>query len=132
MSKFHLLSIVFFVSGIVFFAFGLISGEVETGFIFVFPFLIGSGIYAFLGFVFIFIAILLFMFGFVSSVGLNDFEFDIEDKHYSRRKSSVKGGGIVFIGPIPIAFGSNWKIAIMMIILAIVILLVSFFVFKIR
>jgi len=125
MNKYHLLSLLFFILGAVFFALGVFSGEVETGFVVVFPFLIGSGLYAFLGFIFVFIAILLFMFGFVrlatTEYGLH---FDKEDEElYPRRKTSVKGGGVVLIGPIPIVFGSNWKIAVIMMIIAIILII---------
>jgi len=38
-------------------------------------------------------------------------------------KSSFRGGGVVLIGPIPVVFGSDWKIAVMMMALAITIIL---------
>ena len=109
---------------------GVFSGDVETGFVVVFPFIAGSGIYAFLGFIFVFIAILLFMFGFTSTVESNDFQADY-DEYQPSRKTSIKGGGVVLIGPIPIVFGSNWKIAVILMILAIIIIIVTFFGFKI-
>lgn len=132
MNKYHLLSLVFFISGIVFFAIGVLFGEVETGFIVVFPFLVGSGLHAFLGFILVFVAILLFMFGFTSITTrrLNDLQYEGEDEVYPRKKTSVKGGGVVLIGPIPIVFGSNWKIAITMMVLAIVLIIVAFFAFR--
>lgn len=71
---------------------GVFSGDVETGFVVVFPFIAGSGIYAFLGFIFVFIAILLFMFGFTSTVESNDFQADY-DEYQPSRKTSIKGGG---------------------------------------
>jgi len=128
MNKYHLFSLICFIIGIVIFAFGVFSGEVETGFIIVFPFIAGSGIYAFLGFIFIFIAILLFMFGFTSIVESNKFQADY-DAYQSSRKTSIKGGGVVLIGPIPIVFGSNWKIAAILMILSVCIIIIAFFVF---
>lgn len=125
MNKYHLLSLVFFISGIVFFAIGVLSGEVETGFVVVFPFLVGSGLNAFLGFILVFVAILLFMFGFVSSATTSgSLHVDNEDEDvYPRKKKSVKGGGVVIIGPIPIIFGSSWKIAVIMMIVAIILII---------
>ena len=128
MNKYHILSLVFFIFGVVFFAIGVLSGEIETGFVVVFPFLAGSGIYAFLGFIFIFIAILLFVFGFATYVGPDEFEVD-HDEHQPCKKASVKGGGVVLIGPIPVVFGSNWKIALIMMVVAIILVLVAFFTF---
>jgi len=128
MNKFHFLSLFCLIVGITFFFFGIISGDVETGFFIVFPFIAGSGIYAFLGFIFIFIAILLFMFGYTSYYESDEFQTDsYESKPF--KKTSMKGGGVVLIGPIPIIFASNWKIAIVLMIIAIIIILVSFFSF---
>lgn len=130
MNKYHLLSLTCFILGIAFFTIGFLSGGVETGVFIVFPFLSGSGIYAFLGFIFIFIAILLFMFGFVSSAVSEDFSSGYEEQG-APKKTSVKGGGVVLIGPIPIVFGSNWKIAMVMMIVAIILIIVAFFAFRI-
>jgi uncharacterized protein (TIGR00304 family) len=43
----------------------------------------------------------------------------------SQRKTEVKGGGVVLIGPIPIVFGSDAKWASVAIILAIILVLIS-------
>ena len=133
MNKFHLLSLTCFIIGAVFFAVGIFSGEVETGFVLIFPFLIGSGIYAFLGFIFIFIAILFLMFGFTRGTILTeDLKIDGEDENLSiERKTSVKGGGVVLIGPIPIVFGSNWKIAALLMMISIILIITTIFVLKI-
>jgi len=130
MNKYHILSLVFFICGVVFFAIGVSSGEVETGFVIVFPFLVGSGIHAFLGFICIFIAILLFMFGFVSTAAdISSLKVEEDNGYYPQKKTSVKGGGVVLIGPIPIVFGSSWKIAVIMIVLVIVLIVTAFFAF---
>ena len=128
MNKYHLFSIMCLIVGIVFFVMGVLSGDVETGFVVVFPFIAGSGIYAFLGFIFVFISVLLFMFSFTSTVESNDFQADY-DEYQPSRKTSIKGGGVVLIGPIPIVFGSNWKIAVVLMILAICIIIIGFFAF---
>jgi uncharacterized protein (TIGR00304 family) len=128
MNKYHLLNLICFILGIVFFALGVLYGDVETGFIVVFPFLSGTGIFAFLGFIFIFIAIILFIFGFVKSVESTYLQYE-EDEYSPRKKTIIKGGGVVLVGPIPIVFGSNWKIALILMLVAIIIILVSFFLF---
>lgn len=127
MNNYHKLSLTCFILGIVFFIAGILTGDVEAGFLLIFPFLIGSGIFAFLGFICLFIAVLLFMFGFVSSASesidqqLKESDFDVQ------KKKPVKGGGIILIGPIPIVFGSNWKIAILMMILAMILIITIVF-----
>ncbi|HEC80865.1 MAG TPA: DUF131 domain-containing protein [Thermoplasmatales archaeon] len=129
MNKYHLLSVVFFIIGIVFFSLGVMFGEVETGFFLVFPFLVGSGIYAFLGFILVFVAMLLFMFGFVeiATVEPIDFHSETEEERYPPMKTSVKGGGVILIGPIPIVFSSNWKIAVVLMIVAMLLIITVLF-----
>jgi uncharacterized protein (TIGR00304 family) len=51
-----------------------------------------------------------------------------KDETISREKTSVKGGGVVLIGPIPIVFGSNWKIALVLMIIAIILIIATFLV----
>ena len=129
MNKIHILSLICFIVGIAFFAVGFFTGEAEGGVFVIFPFITGSGVYPLLGFIFIFIAILLFMFGFTTHIRPE--ELQVEDEYQTRKKTSVKGGGVVLIGPIPIVFGSNWKIAIVLMIIAIVLIIVAFSVFRI-
>jgi uncharacterized protein (TIGR00304 family) len=124
MNKYRILSLICFISGIAFFAVGFYFGEIQGGIFVVFPFVAGSGIYALAGFILIFLAMLLFIFG---SGNIKTEETYDE----TTKKSSVKGGGVVLIGPIPIVFGSNWKIAIVLMIIATILILVSFFAFKI-
>jgi uncharacterized protein (TIGR00304 family) len=129
MNKYHLFSLLCLILGIVFFAFGILSGNVDAGVVVIIPFLAGSGVYAFLGFIFVFFAILLFMFSFTSSVKLDNFQDGLNEQQ-SSRKTLIKGGGVVLIGPIPIVFGSNWKIAIVLMILAIIIIIITFLFFR--
>jgi len=128
MNKYHLFSLACLIIGIIFFAFGVLSGDVKAGFIVIIPFLAGSGVYALLGFIFVFIAILLFMFSFTSSVKYDN--LDTAEEHQPTKKTSIKGGGVVLIGPIPIIFGSNWKITVFLVILAIILIIVSFFILR--
>jgi uncharacterized protein (TIGR00304 family) len=120
MNKYNIFSLIFFIIAIFFFALGVFSGDVQTGFFVVFPFIAGSGLYAFLGMISLFVSILLFLFRF----GLKY----PEDKKLSREKTSVKGGGVVLIGPIPIVFGSNWKIAFVLMIVSIILIIIAFLV----
>ena len=122
MKRFYILSLICLIAGVIFFCLGILSGDVKSGIILIFPFISGSGIYAFLSFIFIFIAIGLFMFGFTTYVE--------SDELQNHKKTTIKGGGVVLIGPIPIIFGSNWKITLIIIIIAIILVLVTFFTFK--
>ena len=123
MNKYYTLSFLCFVLGIIFFFIGILAGDVEAGFVLIFPFLVGSGTYAVLGFLFMFIAIILFIFGFARTARESiDLPFD-EDTYDIKRKKSVKGGGVVLIGPIPIVFGTSWKIAVLLMIVAIILII---------
>ena len=126
MNRYHILSIVCFFIGIVFFVLGFFTGDVKAGFIVIIPFIAGSGIYALLGFIIIFISILLFMFGFNRPVNSEEFSYD----DGSGKKSSFKTGGVILIGPIPIVFGSNWKIALAMMIAGFLIMIFLLFLLK--
>ena len=129
MNRRHLLPLVFFISGIVFFSLGILTKEMEIGVVLIFPFMVGSGIYALLGFISIFIATMLFMIGFSSKFSSDDLNVRKKDIHQTNKKTSVKGGGVILIGPIPIVFGTNWKIALMLMMLAMIAITV-FFIFK--
>ena len=124
-SKFSLL---FFICGIAFFVIGILEGTIEGGIFIIFPFLIGSGIYALFGIIFFFFSFLFYMVGLYS----NTEEFiNLQFGKNKKDIKSVKGGGVILIGPIPIIFGSNWKIAIVMMVLALLLIIVSFLLFKI-
>ena len=128
MNKYHFLSLISFIIGVVFFILGFLQGDLQTGIFLIFPFIAGSGVYAFIGFIFIFISILLFISGFSVPTDLDKINLDKENSG-SGKKISVKGGGVVLIGPFPIVFGSNWKIAAFLMVLAIILILVVLFVF---
>lgn len=130
MNKFQILSLFCFVLGIIFFYLGFQQGEVQGGVLVVFPFIGGSGIFAFLGVISFFLAIIFFMFGFTSTLKYENIIVDPEERP-SQKKTSVKGGGVILIGPIPIIFGSNWKITLVLMIVAIIIILVAFFTLRI-
>jgi len=65
------------------------------------------------------------MFGFTRQIEYSEYG-DVDKPHMSK-KTSIKTGGVVFIGPIPIVFGSNWKIAAILMFLAIIMMVVFIF-----
>ena len=126
MKKLGIIPLLFLIFGIAFLVIGYLSGELEAGLIIIFPILIGSGPFAFLGFVFIFlsvVSIFLLQYSYLNKSEEN--YFGINDSN-SKAKQSIKGGGVVFIGPIPIVFGSSWKIAIILLIIAMILFLILF------
>ena len=119
MNRYHFISLLLFLLGIVFLVTGIVHGEVEIGFAFIFPFIIGTGVYVAVAVVLISSSMFFFMLGFIISHTDGMLSYD-DETHYTIAKRKIEGGGIVFVGPIPIVFGSNWKITILLISLAIV------------
>lgn len=130
MNKYYLLSFIFFSIGLFFFILAFINNEVEFGFVLFLPFIIGSGINTFFGFIFVLFAIILLFFGFVNifSINNNFINYDVKN---NETKKSAKFGGLILVGPIPIVIGSNWKITVIMLILGIFVLITLLIFFKI-
>lgn len=124
MNKMKILSLICFFIGIVFFALGFLRGDVEGGIVVIFPFIAGTGFYALLGFIFFMLAFFLFIYSFKTDIKSFD---ELDDEKIPEKKTSIKGGGVVLIGPVPIVFGSNWKIALILMVTAIIIILLSFY-----
>ena len=129
MNRYHFFSLVFLIIAIIFFIIGFLQGDVEGGIIIIFPFISGSGIFALIGIIFIFLAILFYFYGFVNLQQTHE-KYPYEKDAPIERKTSVKGGGVVLVGPIPIVFGSSWKIALVLMVLALIIIIVSLFAFR--
>ncbi len=126
MNKFHFVSVFFFILSIIFFIIGFNSGKVEGGIFIIFPFVKGSGLIGFLGVICLFLSFIFFMFGFSYDINNKLNYFENKDKKI-RTKSSKKFGGIVFIGPILIVFGSSLKMIIFVLIIVLIVLLIGFF-----
>ncbi len=120
MNRKHLPSMPVFIAGILLILLGVLSGEVKGGLFVVFPFVIGSGIYATLGILLIIASFILFMFTFSTN------PIDRETEYTTiKTNSKIQGGGIILLGPIPIVIGSNWKIALLLITIAIIFILLA-------
>jgi uncharacterized protein (TIGR00304 family) len=131
MNKYHFLSLVFLASAVVSFTIGFLEGDIEVGIFFIFPFVIGSSIFLLIGILLIFLAVIFYMFGFAR------FDFADREKIASsdeilEKKSRIKGGGVILIGPIPIVFGSSWKISLFLMILGIIIIVFLLLLFRIN
>jgi uncharacterized protein (TIGR00304 family) len=122
------LSFVLFIAGIICFALGVINGEAEVGFFLIFPFIVGSGILSFLGVMFLFFGVLLFIGGFYQ-LNKDDYPYREDSISHESSKTKVRGGGVVLIGPIPIVFGTSWKMTVIVLILAILVLLCVYLLF---
>lgn len=135
MNRFLAIAILLLIGGIALLGFSVAEGESSAGLFLVFPVLIGSGIWAFLGMMCIMGALL---FGFMGMgarfAGFGEFD---ESEPGERQKQgqgqrprtgpAVKGGGVVLIGPIPIIFGSDTRLTIVLAVLAIIMMILMMF-----
>ncbi len=126
MNKWLFLPISLFFLGILFLGYGLFIGEVTVGLIVFIPFVMSTGLLSFLGIICLFLGMLTFFFV-ASSLPWQkyqrpqDWQYEADSMQQSVEKN-VETGGVIFIGPIPIVFGSNKKITKYMIIASIIIL----------
>ena len=49
----------------------------------------------------------------------------LEDRSQETRDEKIKGGGVILIGPVPVVFGTDKRYALLLVILAIVLMLLS-------
>jgi len=111
--------------GIGLFLIGLVQGDVQTGIIVVFPFIMGTSAFAAAGMLLVFLGIVLFFYGGMKAYESMHGQLSKEDTAHT----SVKIGGVVLIGPIPIIWGSNWKITLIMILAALLLLVILTMIF---
>lgn len=134
MNKYLTLALILAICGIALIGYSVVSGEGSAGIVLFIPVFYGSGLFAFLGVICIMAAIFLGFFGFAARMNaMEDFESSQEPRSSQpskpRAQKSIKGGGVVLIGPIPIIFGSDKKTAIVLALLAIVMIIAVAFLF---
>lgn len=109
----------------------ILKGESGIALFLIFPVIYGTGLISALG-------ILLLFLGFLSFFFLPFFYYKLEEPEYiskseqpenSKHKSSF--GGIIFIGPLPVIFSSDKKIAFYLAVAALLILTFLIFIFLI-
>lgn len=134
MNRYHLLAIILLICGIISLGYSVASGEGSAGVVVFIPVFFGSGLFSFIGVLCIMAAIFLGFFGFAKGA------FEEEDAEEPQRqrtsspsqsqqgprpqpRKSIKGGGVVLIGPIPVVFGSDAKTAMILMVLAIILII---------
>ncbi len=128
MNRYLGLAIVLVICGIVLLGYSVASGEGTAGVVIFIPVFYGSGLFAFLGVLCIMMGLILGFFGIAKGLGeTREFE-DFRDQQSPRpagprTQKSIKGGGVVLIGPIPVIFGSDAKTAIVLVVLAIILII---------
>lgn len=131
MRKQFILSLFFFIFSIILLAYGYLLGEVSIGLIIIFPLITSNGLFGLLGIIFLIISFFTFFFQIPHMIIHSD---DIKNntqmssfKTNNRVEKKIQSGGVIFIGPIPIIFGTNKKITRFMIISSMIILILIIF-----
>lgn len=132
-NRYFIASLAIFIVGIILIFIGFLLGESKAGLIFIFPVIYGTGSHAFFGIICIMISFILSVIGFFKNF-FREFEKNGYEEYEShepmfepiKKERKIKGGGNVLIGPIPIIFASNWKIAGILIGLAIALMIMFY------
>ncbi len=138
MNRYHLLAIILLICGIISLGYSVASGEGSAGVVVFIPVFFGSGVFSFIGVLCIMAAIFLAFFGFAKGT-FQDEGIDEPQGHRAspsspssqspRPQKSIKGGGVVLIGPIPVVFGSDAKTAMILMVLAIILIVIVIILF---
>ena len=111
-----------FISGAAVVTFAVATGEADVSLFLIFPVFSGSSGLFLLGVALVVLALLV---GFASMVMGQPYVVEREDGSLANRSRGAEPeqrsryGGVVLIGPIPVAFGSDKKMALAMIVVAV-------------
>lgn len=128
MNRYLGMAIIPVICGIALLGYSVATGEGSAGVVLFIPVFYGSGLFAFLGVLCIMVGLILGFFGIGTGLGETR-EFEDSGKSQTSRpvgprtQKSIKGGGVVLIGPIPVIFGSDTKTAIVLVVLTIILII---------
>lgn len=126
MNKNRLASILLFCLGFIFILISVIQGEGKVALLLFIPIFYGSGVYSFLGIICLIAAVLIAFFGYAFRFKWDFVEEEPAEKVTSKKDIKRRFGGVVLIGPIPIAIGSDAKLVIIALLLAVVLTITTF------
>jgi uncharacterized protein (TIGR00304 family) len=141
LNRFLIMALLLLICGIALLGYSVAEGESSAGIFVIFPVLMGSGLWAFVGMMCIMGALLFGFMGFGARLaGFGElYPSEPGDQRHEQAQGqppgqrtgpAVKGGGVVLIGPVPIIFGSDIRLTIVLVILAIIIMFsMMFFLF---
>jgi uncharacterized protein (TIGR00304 family) len=146
MNKYYIGAGICFVIASICFSWSFGEGDGSSVTIIVFPFFVGNSWYAGIGGLFLCLAFIFVFMGFFSGYELLGWR-EMEEEFFGdersskdqsgqpqvqrKRRTRVQGGGVILIGPIPIIFGSNTKLTVIIVALTLAIMVVAFMFFMI-
>ncbi|KAA0002143.1 MAG: DUF131 domain-containing protein [Thermoplasmata archaeon] len=110
------ISPILFIFGIICIIAAISMGEGKAGIFIIFPFIYGEGLLMFIGIILIFLSLIIFTFS----------QFHLMKEYENEMKVKKHAGGLILIGPIPIIISSNWKVALILLAIAIIIIFLLF------
>ena len=128
MDKYHTTIGALFIIGAILLGYSALRGEISVGVAVFIPFIVGSGVFASTGFLVLFLAIALFSLGFLKDGAIT--QGDLSEKHQLDTQSeryerpTIKTGGIILIGPLPIVFGSTKKMVVSLLCIAVILIII--------
>lgn len=136
MNRYLLFAFILLICGVALLGYSVTSGEGNAAVIVFIPVYYGSGLYSFLGVLCIMMGLFFAFFGIAAQMeDLVDYNGSSKPQPSQpggpRTQKSIKGGGVVLIGPIPIIFGSDAKTAMALVLMAIVLIIIVVFFFYI-
>lgn len=130
--------VILFISGFGLLVYDVIQGKGSGGFFIIFPFIIGYGLFSFIGTLMMMLSVLIFFFLPFCYV---KYQPELERPEHAPEAPASEAkideakkefGGVVFIGPVPIVFGSSRKMVYFMIVLGLIMALILVFILLIR
>jgi uncharacterized protein (TIGR00304 family) len=112
---------VFLLAGLIALAWAVANGEASVALVFVVPVVIGSGPFAFLGVLLIFVGFFLtFLFWTSGAAPPVPGPAEVPTAAPAEPGRPRRWGGVLFLGPIPLVFGSDPEMTRMMLILGVI------------
>lgn len=141
MNKYHAGAVLCLIIAITFLAMSIANDEGAVHLFLIFPVITVNSLFSGLGALFIFLTFILFFIGFAAGyelVGWDEISQspqqparkgkpDGQEPHpHASKRVNIKGGGVVLIGPIPIIFGSDQRLTVILVALALAIMVMAF------
>jgi uncharacterized protein (TIGR00304 family) len=121
----RLAALLMIATGIVISIVSIAQGQMRVALFLIFPVFYAEGILPAIGVALLFIGMVALFLAFFASVANSGVRPDQNNRSFDGfgtgdgRKPRMKAGGVVLIGPVPIIFGSDWRMTVTAIILAI-------------